>query len=433
VHITAEHLPDPALLEGLSEAHPGAVEAAYRALRQPVCRAIESAGGSGADGGVFFRVALLHAAQLAKEGRLDALRQGPEAEDPENPAPDFRQYLIALALAHFHHWRVEQQVQNPPDNGSTPPPFPLPDAVELRQQRLKTWSRRQFFRLAKDDRYKIQELAEDAAQEPALRRIADMDSASAEGYGASLAHFRKMLAQQATLGPEPLPDWAVAALTDAHFAQLWDKTQALEEERNNATAPAPKKGPWLTRNLLPILGLLLLGYAVYQWVARPKSSEEVYQENFDAPASLVADLERLRVASPDADSAAQRPAACDDLLRLADERYQQGEFRATASLLVEMLSQEFAPCHDDAYFALAITGLKLEDPTLSLESLSNIENLGRYGEDIYWYQALAFVQLAAQNPLMQERAQKAVERVRSNTELPARRAQAEKMLQQLQE
>lgn len=73
----------------------------------------------------------------------------------------------------------------------------------------------------------------------------------------------------------------------------------------------------------------------------------------------------------------------------------------------------------------------MNDPALTIECLSNIEDLSRYGEDIYWYQALAFVKLAAENPLMQEKAVRAMDRVISNTELPERREQAQKMLQQL--
>lgn len=39
-------------------------------------------------------------------------------------------------------------------------------------------------------------------------------------------------------------------------------------------------------------------------------------------------------------------------------------------------------CQSDAYFYLAIIGLEMDDPNLTIECLSNIEDLARYGEDI---------------------------------------------------
>jgi hypothetical protein len=75
----------------------------------------------------------------------------------------------------------------------------------------------------------------------------------------------------------------------------------------------------------------------------------------------------------------------------------------------------------------------LEQPELTLECISKIEDLERFGEDIYWYMALAYVKKAAIDPSEKEMAQRALERALSNTEIPERRIQAEKMLEELAE
>jgi hypothetical protein len=80
---------------------------------------------------------------------------------------------------------------------------------------------------------------------------------------------------------------------------------------------------------------------------------------------------------------------------------------------------------------MAIAGLQPANPELSLECLSKISDIERYGEDLYWYQALAFVKIAAERPGKRNLARKAVERARSNTIIPERKAQAEKMLSEL--
>jgi hypothetical protein len=99
--------------------------------------------------------------------------------------------------------------------------------------------------------------------------------------------------------------------------------------------------------------------------------------------------------------------------------------------LFEALHEELAVCHSDALFYVGIIALVQEDPELTLECFSKIEDLEHFGEDIYWYQALAFVKLAEKNPLLRDKAARAVERARSNTQDSLRRVQAEKMLEHL--
>ena len=92
-----------------------------------------------------------------------------------------------------------------------------------------------------------------------------------------------------------------------------------------------------------------------------------------------------------------------------------------------------ATCQSDALFYLAIVGLQMDKPELSLECISKIEDLDRFGEDLYWYMALACVKIAVNDPAEKDFARRAVERALSNTEIPERRVQAEKMLEELGE
>ena len=98
-----------------------------------------------------------------------------------------------------------------------------------------------------------------------------------------------------------------------------------------------------------------------------------------------------------------------------------------------MMDDSLLECQTDALFYLAIVGLELERPELSLECIAKMDDLERYGEDIYWYMALAYVQKAALDPSEKDIAKRAVERALSNTEIPERRQQAEKMLEELSE
>ena len=119
------------------------------------------------------------------------------------------------------------------------------------------------------------------------------------------------------------------------------------------------------------------------------------------------------------------------MLQEADRHYKQKDYYEAANVLYPVADEEESACQSEALFYLAIIALQLEDPGATIDCLARISDIESFGEDIYWYQALAFVKIAAINPLRKDIARRAVERARSNTELPERRAQAEKMLEQL--
>ncbi len=419
---TEDISPDPELWAAMQSPGSEAFQAAYKHFRLHITRTIVAAGGSQADGAVFYRVAFMHLARLVRE----------EAVTEENVSPG---YLEALAVYHFQQWSTERQSEHsteaPVAEMNPQGEFNLPASAAMRDIRMSIWARRQFFRLSKEYRYRIQELADDASRPSAERRFATEADAVAEGYGSALTAYKNLLKDYQPYWMEVLPAWAVTALTDAHFVQVWDRTQLFEQQRNTAADAAPKTNQFW-RNAFVVLGIITFLALILQWYFRPKTNEEVYKDNYQAPASLVADLAKRQAQSPDNDSLGLRTEICQQAFADADEAYQSKDYRIAAAALADVLADSVnLACHSDAYFYLAIIGLEMDEPGLTIECLSNIEDLARYGEDIYWYQALAFVKMATQNPLMQEKAERAVTRVISNTEIPERREQAEKMLRQL--
>lgn len=417
---TEDISPDPELWDALQDSGSDAFHTAYEHFRQHIARAIVAAGGSQADGAVFYRVAFIHLSRLVRE---DAAPDGVSLPG----------YLEALAIYHFRNWSTERHLEQAAETPEVKPTgeFNLPTLEAMRDMRMCIWARRQFFRLSKEYRYRIQELADDASRPLGERRFATETDAVTEGYGAALTAYKNLLKDYQPYWAEVLPAWAVTALTDAHFVQSWDRTQLFEQQRNTAADAAPATNQFW-RNAFVVLGIITVLALILQWYFRPKTDEEVFKDNYLAPQSLVADLAARQSQSPDNDSLGLRPEICQQAFANADEAYQSKDYKTAAGALAELLGDSSnQACHSDAYFYLAIIGLEMDEPGLTIECLTNIEDLARYGEDIYWYQALAFVKMATKNPLMKEKAVRAVTRVISNTEIPERREQAEKMLRQL--
>jgi hypothetical protein len=417
---TEELFPDFDFWSALNNADPAVIEKTYLHVRPQAIAAVVSAGGSSADGSVFYRVAFIHSARLAQADRIPA-------------DISFHDYVVVLSTLHYRDWRMERHLEAPAQEFSEhAPAIDMPASDELRDLRWSVWARRQFFRMNRDERNQIQELADDAALEPEARRFSTEEDAVAGGYGTSLQHYKYLLPEQTAAWTGVLPAWVLTALTDPHFIKIWDQTQLFEQKRSGAAEQSPQTSHFW-RNAFVVLGIATLIALAFQFFFQSQSETpgEVYSDNFSAPESLLADLASRQALSPDKDSLGLRPADCDQAFAEADAAYQDKDYREAAAALAQLLDDSHKACQSDAYFYLAIVGLQLNEPELTIECLSNIEDLDRYGEDIYWYQALAFVKLAEQNPLMKEKAVRAMDRVISNTEIPERREQAQKMLEQL--
>ena len=223
--------------------------------------------------------------------------------------------------------------------------------------------------------------------------------------------------------------WKKGEQTDDAGYALWEKIRRIEHRLSAVDKPPTKSN--FNRNLLIVFALLAGLYLAYIYLFSSKTPAQVYDENFTLPESILSDL-RLRYGPERGnDSVTTRPSACEFLLQQADQFYKTKDYDSAQAVLLEILEDSLTACHSDALFYIGIIGLQQEEPELTLECFSKIEDLEHFGEDIYWYQALAFVKLAETNPLLREKATRAVERARSNALDSLRRVQAEKMLKQL--
>jgi hypothetical protein len=420
----SSNLPNDVYFDGLRTADPETLAFMYREFRQPIVRTVCAEGGNPADGGVFFRAALLEFARLSKEGAVS------------EEIPVFEQ-IQALALAHYRDWTTERG-QTPPavpeneaeapalEDAPVPelPPLPAPEALRLTRRKLFAWKK--LDRLEPDCRQKLLAKHGQAPEIP-VRYDADTTDPCVE-------RFRSALQQPGQPGRE-IPAWAYAALDDPHGYELWQKTQKIERALDSKEIAAPKQGSSRTEMILrTVFGLLLLGSVVYYYYPKNKPAAKVYRDHFAPPESIMADLELRYGPLLAFDSATQRPEFCFDLLRSADAQYQNKNYRGAASYLEEIVDNEendVLLCHSDAYFYLGLIGLQTDDPGYSLGCFSKVEDIERYGDDIYWYQALAFVKLAERRPDLSEKARRAVERAMSNTQDSVRRELGQKMLDKL--
>lgn len=400
--------------EGLQTADAAVVEQLYAEYRKPVARAVETAGGSNADGNTFFRVALLQCAMLVEKNALQ----------PDLPAFDFLKYL---AVEHFRDWAAEKQLQLPESRLETPELIAqaLPDAAERLELRQFVRAKRQWLRLDEQCRKILGEYVRDSHLNLDTDPLFSRDESEA-----CLGKYLQTLGASAEEWPRPLPAWIVAALTDITFNRIWNAAETQESKLAMGQSAKAEPASKITRNVLIVLGMLFLSYVIWLFFTAPKSAKAIYEENYKPPASIMAD----RAARAERDSIdVNLPEPCEQLLQEADVFYQQQNWDETASVLAAMLGDESEICKSDAFFYLGVVSLQMGEPEITVECLSKITDLERFGDDLYWYQALAFVKIAANNPLRRELAQRAVERARSNTELPERREQAEKMLRELED
>lgn len=223
--------------------------------------------------------------------------------------------------------------------------------------------------------------------------------------------------------------WKKGEQTDDELYPLWEKLRRFESQISDEKPPKSKSH--FARNLFIFFALLTGAWLVWLYVFRSKTPAEVYDANFSLPESIMSDLRHRYGPERGNDSVSSRPSACEFYLREADVFYQAKDFESAQMALAGILEDSLTTCHSDALYYIGILGLQQEQPELALECFSKIEDLEHFGEDLYWYQALAFVKLAEKNPLLRDKAVRAIERTRSNAQDSLRRAQAEKMLEHL--
>jgi hypothetical protein len=407
--------PNETYLNGLRNADLSVVDALYHEFRQPIAKAVQAAGGTYADGGTFFRVAIIHTARLIHEDKYPV------------EAPIYL-FLKNLSVAQYRDWLLEKEQEIPPIAEPSEEEIPviaaLPDPAALHELRMQIRAKRQFSKLQVEDQKNIQTLATLVAN-----HLPEMAATNIAPYTKSIDRLKILLGERGKTWETPLPSWVAIPLTDTLFHKTWSACEALERRMYSSQVPASNENKTI-RNAFILMLLLTVGFAAYTWIIKDRSPVEVYEHNFNPPASIMDDM-ALRYAK---DSIAPvRPEACISKFREADAYYKNKEWYDAATSLASMIEDSLSVCQSDVFFYLAIVGLQLENPDLTLECISKIEDLDRYGEDIYWYMALAYVKMAAIDPEQKDIARRAVQRALSNTEIPERRTRAEKMLEELAE
>ncbi len=411
-----EHTPSVDYISGLREADETAITQIYTDFRPAIVRAVRAWGGSDADGGVFFFVALNEAARQAR------------AEIFPADAP-FYFHLKALALAHYRDWLIERNQPAPdilptPDEPDTRAQVPAQAGLRDTRQHLVAW--RAFSKLTPNCQ---QTLTTAYMPDPSGITPLVNSNKSADCEKALRATLQITDPTQVEV-----PHWVTASFQDQAGYTFWQHAYRVEKQLIGGDAP-PRRQARNSYAVWIILGVfaILIVLALYRIFHEEKRPVEVYKDNFAPPASIMEDVKARYGSATLLDSTVQRPAICQQMLEEADEFYKNKDFEAASEtlLVIAESGEELSECQSDAYFYLGLIALQENDPSQTLACFSKIEDLERFGQDIYWYQALAFVKLSQKNPNMRERAHRAVQRAIGNMTDPARRQQAEKMFEDL--
>lgn len=401
--------PNETYITGLRDNPESTLAVVYDEFRRPLIRTLTGMGAEETDAAAFFQSAVLDASRFARLGAIP-------------PELSFFEFLLQLGIAHYTDWLEENdqpQPDTPPPAGSTILSKLMPDGAALRLTRRRIFA------------WQCLELVDADCHEAWLHSAPSDPDTPAEGTVTDGCRQQFLRALQQTDTPlDDIPDWALQAVDDPEDYAIWQRTQELEQEWA-AAVPAVQESNRIWRWAMAVLLLVAVGYGAYQLIFRPKTAAEVFADNFAPPKSLVEDLDARYGPEMGNDSVTSRPNRCLQLLREADAYYRAKEYQAAMDPLLLIVLDSTSICQSDAWYFLGIVQLQLEDPTTAIQCFAKIEDLNRYGEDLYWYQALAFVQLAKENPLMRDKARRAVERTLGNTRDPQRRAQAETMLNNL--
>ncbi|MBL7775903.1 MAG: hypothetical protein JNK89_07855, partial [Saprospiraceae bacterium] len=359
--------PDETYFHGLRDNPDSSLAVVYDEFRQVILEKLGSVGCPADQAGKFFQLAVFDLSRLAREGKIPA-------------ETSVQELLETLAQQHF---ALSQ------GSGFETAAEKLTEEENLRrtQQKFEAWNRLE--QLDADCRRKLLQPVDDTSAGLPI------DQLGQERLNTCTAEFRQLL-PAAELPETGLPDWARAALADPAGYTVWQRASILESDWSTGL-PAPAESNRIWRWAIGIFLIAVVGYGIYHFYARPTTAAEVFADNFDPPGSFMEDLRGRYGDEMGNDSVAARPSTCLLLLREADAYYQANEYQAAVDPLLLIVLDSASICHSDAWFFLSILHLKLDDPSTAIQCLAKIDDLGHYGQDLYWYQALAFVQLAKEN------------------------------------
>lgn len=407
-------LSNETLLKHLPEGSDIALHLIYQEIRPGVLRALERAGASKPEAVAYFQAGLIEASSLARNGKYPA------------DLPLFAG-LEQLSLAHY------QSQQNP--TGWVSSDYWIPDAASLETTRHHLYTWRALVSLGKSCE---QALLSEQNTFNNEERWGNRPSTSIETEKSFEPAGDRESCEAALLTALKrtdlaLPSWAKDALERTQDYQIWKKSRSLDQRLelgmpiSTPLAPNPTNRR-LSKWILYLLaaGLLLSGGYWWYQTARIKA---LFDDHFQPPQQLLADINRRFEKDT---TGLIRPAACQELLLNADQHYSAGQYEAAEQPLRQLIQEEgLEDCYSDGCFALAIVLLQQDKSEEALEFLSKIENIEAYGEDLYWYQALAMVQLARHQPSLKTVAKGALERFLENTQNEARRQEGTKLLEEL--
>ncbi|MBN8683455.1 MAG: hypothetical protein J0L99_12465 [Chitinophagales bacterium] len=416
-------------LDGLRNGDPGTLEQLYRELRQPVIQAIESQGGSAADGGVFFFTALQHMALELRENRY------PEGQS-------LAAYVKGLSLAHYTNWQHERG-QTPPETLPTPDVAEvqayLPDAAALSAMRNRLVAWRAASKLSPQCLDALQNLplrSEIPAPQPSPDPSMPPPIPMASVPDTCIFQFAQLL----NLPPEAqqdLPEWALSAVRDRagyHYRQV---AQGIENRLHQAAnaAPATASKSEFAKYLVILLAALALivgGVMLWQYLSRDEKPKQVYQDNFAPPVSIIEDMRKRYGVDFGSDSTGYKSPECLNAMIEVDVFYKKKDFHNAEQRLFEIADDpSITGCSADAFYYLAIIALQQGQPRQTLALLAKIDDLDNFGQEIYWYQSMAFLKMAETDPEMRDRAIHAVERGIGNMTDSLRRQRMEQMLRDI--
>jgi len=422
---------DQQLTEGLLQADEDVLQHLYTQVRPVVQRAVSAVGGSSADGNAFFLAAVADMAQLLRQGKF-----------PETTS--FAEGLAQLAVAHFQSWGDNRKAATPSE---AVPELPIPHFSDYESLTPKHGEPDTVAGDAENAATDLSWLPDSTALTETRKHIFAWKSMSKLHRGCTeivleqpdndTACKKELAVILHSSGDKPavefsLPDWGETAIRRKDDYLVWTKLRAYDHNISRGLTidgVERSSGSTVAKYLFLTLLAVTVGYMVYAWFNRPKPAGEIFKENFTPPESLIADINRR---FENDTSGIVRPERCEELLREADKFYGEKNYQAAMDPLGVMLDNEDLPgCRSDALFAMAIVSLKRNEPSETLQYLAKIDNIEAYGEDLYWYQALAFVQLAKSSASLRPVARKAVDRFLENTKIEERRVQAQKMLEEL--
>lgn len=373
----------------------------------PLLAAVKVAGRPEADARHSLQIALLHS--------FGALRRMEPSLRP--PFERWQSDRLALALL--------AQDGDPVFSAFETAPFPLRAgddfALALRRMRLSGQIRRLWNRTPPETRTLVARAANAQLYAPP-----DAPIEYPEETIPAVRAFIQNLALMGVADPErdhTLPQEAAEYAADEAGAGMWNMLQRISEQPRSTARPRNSRRE---RAILTALIVAILAGMFYMW-KKNKSLDRIYAEQFRPPTSLVADWrERVLLSQQDTLSGSLDPA-CEEELADAEQYYRDGNFQQVYYVLGERYEiceielGEASTCRSALLFYMGIAAIEMQRPGLAIECLVKIDDAENFGQDIYWYQAMALLQAARQNPALREKAARALERAAANANTPERR------------